>query len=284
MRTGQRYRFGEFELDLARECLVRRGAEVPLAPQPFALLRLLVERADELVTREEAAERIWGDRAVETEQGLNYCVRQIRLALGDSADSPAYVQTVPRRGYRFVAEVGMATPPAAETMSRPALLGLAAATLVGIVAGSWWMWTPTDAEAAHIFLEPARVDGLEAGEFIGDALLDRLRDDLAELPGVRIVDVPQSDFHGYQFVVRTRLGTDDAGVRIDLRLLEGREQEAVWSARATAAEADLLPLEHDLRHDLLANLRSMLDGTAIEGQQTIERARQLPDDHDHDDH
>ena len=98
-----RLRFGEFELDLEKGELRRRGRPVRLQPQPCKVLSVLASRPGELVTREELKHQIWnGTTFVDFEQGLNFCVRQIRLALDDDADSPKFIETVPRRGYRFI--------------------------------------------------------------------------------------------------------------------------------------------------------------------------------------
>ena len=278
MRPHERYRFGEFEIDFAKECLLRGDAEVALAPQPFALLRLLIERRDELVSRREAAEHLWGERHVETEQGLNYCVRQIRKALGESADSPDYIQTVPRRGYRFRAPVEAVPGPARHLAPRAAWLGLATLTLLAAVAGAWWIWsTPASAEA-QIVIESVQVTGIPTGRFVGEALLERLQDQLAELPGVTVVERPSTANPDHVFTVRAAVSDHPNGVQIDLRLLQGAGHDVVWSAVATAAPEDLGPLDQDLRHDLVTTLRSVLDGTAVEGEQTIERSRSLPDE------
>jgi TolB-like protein/DNA-binding winged helix-turn-helix (wHTH) protein/Tfp pilus assembly protein PilF len=99
--------FGPFELDAAAGELRRDGVPVRLQPQPFKVLAVLVERAGQLVTREELKKALWGEETyVDFERGLNFCINQVRVALGDSAESPVYVQTLPRRGYRFVAAVG----------------------------------------------------------------------------------------------------------------------------------------------------------------------------------
>jgi len=99
-------RFGAFELHLNAGELRRRGDVVKLPPQPFKVLEALVRRGGEVVTRDEIREQVWpGDTFVDFEQGLNFCIRQIREALGDNADSPQYTETLPRRGYRFVAPV-----------------------------------------------------------------------------------------------------------------------------------------------------------------------------------
>lgn len=98
-----RLRFGEFDLDLGKGDLRKKGRPVRLQPQPFKVLSALASRPGELVTREELKHEIWnGATFVDFEQGLNFCVRQIRLALDDDAESPKFIETVPRRGYRFV--------------------------------------------------------------------------------------------------------------------------------------------------------------------------------------
>lgn len=108
-------RFGAFDLDVRAGELRRDGAAVKLQPQPFRVLALLVARAGELVTREELKKALWGDETyVDFERGLNFCINQVRAALGDSADSPRFIQTLPRRGYRFVAPVGSGVRPGSE--------------------------------------------------------------------------------------------------------------------------------------------------------------------------
>jgi TolB-like protein/DNA-binding winged helix-turn-helix (wHTH) protein len=99
-------RFGEFELDLKEEVLKKQEMRVRLAAQPLKLLAFLASHAGELITREEIQTQLWREETfVDFEQGVNQCVRQIRFALGDDAEFPTYIETVPRRGYRFIAPV-----------------------------------------------------------------------------------------------------------------------------------------------------------------------------------
>ena len=103
-------RFGGFELDAAKAELRHKGDLVKIPPQPLKVLELLVGRSGEVVTRNEIREHVWcGDTFVDFEQGLNFCIRQIREALGDSADRPRFVETLPRRGYRFLMPVATVT-------------------------------------------------------------------------------------------------------------------------------------------------------------------------------
>ena len=102
-----RLRFGVFEVDLRAGELTKRGQRIRLQEQPFQVLAMLLERPGELVTREELREKIWGQTVVDFDHGLNKAVNKIREALGDSAENPRFVETVARRGYRFLAD---ATP------------------------------------------------------------------------------------------------------------------------------------------------------------------------------
>lgn len=105
------YRFGQFELDLAAGELRRNAGRVRLQPQPFKLLALLVRRAGALVGRDEIRSELWPDGTfVDFDQSVNFAVRQIRDVLGDSAERPVYIETVPRRGYRFIAPIESAGP------------------------------------------------------------------------------------------------------------------------------------------------------------------------------
>src|SRR6185436_10453172 len=99
-------RFGSFELDLDAEKLLKNGRSVRIQPQPFKLLCLLTSKPGTLITREEIQAALWKDETfVDFEQGVNFAIKQVREALGDRAESSVYIQTVPRRGYRFVAPV-----------------------------------------------------------------------------------------------------------------------------------------------------------------------------------
>jgi DNA-binding winged helix-turn-helix (wHTH) protein len=108
--TPSNIEFGEYELDLAAAQLRRLGRDLRLQPQPLKLLSLLVTRAGTIVTRDEIRRELWNDDTfVDFDQGMNFCVRQIREALRDDAERPMFVQTVPRRGYRFIAATSTPT-------------------------------------------------------------------------------------------------------------------------------------------------------------------------------
>jgi DNA-binding winged helix-turn-helix (wHTH) protein len=108
-------RFGPFELDLDSCELWKNGVRVKLQLQPFRVLGLLATHPGRLLTREEIQREVWPDGTfVDFEQALNFCIRQIRSALGDQANTPRFIETLPRRGYRFIAQVEAIGPSPAE--------------------------------------------------------------------------------------------------------------------------------------------------------------------------
>src|SRR5919206_3880640 len=100
-------RFESFELDVRSRELRKGKSRIRLQEQPFEILRLMLERPGDVVTREELARRLWPDGTfVDFEHSLNAAVKRLRAALGDDADNPRFVETLPRRGYRFIAALG----------------------------------------------------------------------------------------------------------------------------------------------------------------------------------
>ena len=125
--TYRLLRFGVFELNLDLEELRKNGTLLKLPPQPFKLLALLVSRSGQVVTRDEIQGQLWGnDTFIDFEQGVNKCIKQIRTALSDNPDNPLYLETIPRRGYRFLAPVRTKIVPAPPPQVREASSGLIA--------------------------------------------------------------------------------------------------------------------------------------------------------------
>ena len=153
VRADRLLRFGEFELDRDAGELRRNGTRVLLPEQPFRLLTVLLERPGTIATRDELRERLWGtDTFVDFEHGLNAAVKRLRDALGDSAEQPRYIETVPKRGYKFIATIDgvVGTPTAPEATAAPSGrrrwwlgAGIAVAVVVvGLVAAAFWRVRP----------------------------------------------------------------------------------------------------------------------------------------------
>lgn len=115
VETKQFYEFGEFCLDVTNQALLRDGINVSITKKMFETLNVLVENADRLVEKDELMQKIWHDRFVE-ESNLTFNIKMLRRALGDSASAPRFIETIPRRGYRFIADVRAGREkPASET-------------------------------------------------------------------------------------------------------------------------------------------------------------------------
>ena len=104
-------RFESFEVDLRAGELRKAGVRLKLTGQPFQVLAILLERPGEVVTRDELQKRLWPDTFVDVDHNLNTAINKIRDVLGDSAENPRFVETLPRRGYRFIGEVARPVEP-----------------------------------------------------------------------------------------------------------------------------------------------------------------------------
>src|SRR5271155_1012383 len=117
--NGSRYRFGPFELNTGEESLARNGTRVKVQDLPYRLLVMLLERPGEIVTREEVRQRLWPENTfVEFDNSLGVAIRKVRDSLDDDAEAPRYVETIPRRGYRFLAPVTVHEPDQATDIKR----------------------------------------------------------------------------------------------------------------------------------------------------------------------
>src|SRR5438093_9907737 len=141
-------RFGDFEADCLSGQLRHHGTRVRLPDQSFRMLLLLLERAGEVVTREELRRELWAeDTFVDFEAGMNSAVKRLRDALGDSADTPRFVETLPRRGYRFIAPVERAAWEPPLRIESVAVLPLE--NLIGDPAQDFFVGGMTDALIAR---------------------------------------------------------------------------------------------------------------------------------------
>jgi Tol biopolymer transport system component/DNA-binding winged helix-turn-helix (wHTH) protein len=168
--SAQIVRFGLFEADLKTGELRRDGSKVPLQGQPFQVCAILLSRSGELVTREELRKQVWPeDTFVDFDHALNTAITKIRLALGDEADNPRFVETLPRRGYRFIAPVVKPRSPEPapsapiarlQTVNAKAMWIFAGATLFALLSGiGIWRFARNRAQTA---LPPIEVVPLSA--------------------------------------------------------------------------------------------------------------------------
>jgi TolB-like protein/DNA-binding winged helix-turn-helix (wHTH) protein len=198
VRTARLYQFGEFTVDARTGELTRAGGRTPVRDQSLQLLLALLERPGELITREELTERLWpAGTYVDFDRGLNKVVNHLREALGDSADQPRFIETLPRKGYRFIAPVANAGENVETALTRrprgwlrlAALVagGLAITMAAGIGA---WKWTARRSSDPHISaLAVLPLENLSRDpdqQYFADGLTDALITDLAKTGGIRI--------------------------------------------------------------------------------------------------
>jgi TolB-like protein/DNA-binding winged helix-turn-helix (wHTH) protein/Flp pilus assembly protein TadD len=299
-REGSRRVFGVFAVDEDAGELLRHGTRVRLQDRPFQLLLALLERPGEVVTREELRERLWPDGTfVDFDHNLSSAVNKLRTALDDSAQHPRYIETVGRRGYRFLYPISItaaASGPLAPVSQTPwsrwllpgllslGLLGSAVAVLLAVGKGT----APPTADVAtvrSIAVLPLRNLSSDAEqEYFAEGLTDELIARLAAVEGLRVISrtstMRYKDSRKSLPVIARELSVDavlegsvlrvDGKVRITAQLIEGATDRHVWAKSYERDHRDILELQNDVARDIAESVRLKV-GPAI----TPARARPL---------
>ena len=196
--SRQQIRFGIFEVDLRAGELRKSGTKIRLEGQPFELLALLLERPGEVATRDEIRQRLWPSGTyVDYEHSINAAVKRLREVLDDSAESPRFVETLPRRGYRFIYPVQDEVVPPAPTRrgyrrGGAVLVLLAIAVLLGGVVQVAMRWSSrqTGTKVYAIAVLPVRNQTGDPGQdYLADAATDLLTGRLAQVQGLQVPSV-----------------------------------------------------------------------------------------------
>src|SRR5580698_5634696 len=263
--------FGIFQIDLKARELHKAGVKVKLQEQPFRVLALLVERAGQVVTREELRQRVWPtDAYVAFDQGLNNAIKKVRDALGDSADSPRFVETLARHGYRFVAPVGALPQRHSEPQVRSGLrshwkfafIGLASAFLLAALA--YWAWHRSNAGAPteKVILAVLPFDSLGHDpdqEFFSDGLTEEMIAQLGKLNPERLTVISRGSVAKYKdsrlsanqigselhadYLVQGSVRRESNRVRITVQLIQVRDQTDLWTESYDRELKDMLALQ-----------------------------------------
>lgn len=181
-------RFGAFEVDFEAGELRKHGLVLKLAPQPFQLLALLLERPGEVITREEIQKRLWSDDTiVDFDHSLGTAVNKLRAALGDSASHPRYIDTLPRRGYRFLAPAQEISRSTSDRRVRWRYAALAAAMLLVAVVAAYLAGRQGSPDVYSIAVLPLEnLSGDPDQEYFCDGMTDAL---ITELAAIGALDV-----------------------------------------------------------------------------------------------
>lgn len=263
-------RFGPFELDPETEELKRSSLVLRLPRQPFRVLLLLVRRAGEIVSRDEIHAAIWGDEIhVDFEHGINAAIRQIRFVLGDHADAPRYIRTLPRRGYSFIAAVervarpgesapepeALAPAPARRRFITPRIAAIAAAmaiAIAGLVA--WISQSRRSAKPAGrtVAVRPFHRLGPAIAGIDERSFAEELRATIGRLPRERVI-VIEPDANADVVIDGTIREVAD-GVRVIVSVVDAKTQTRIWSDAflrpARRKEGMAVEVAHQVMHEI----------------------------------
>jgi TolB-like protein/DNA-binding winged helix-turn-helix (wHTH) protein len=285
-------RFGVFELDRSSGELKKSGVVVKLQLQPAKVLALLASEPGRLFTRQEIQERLWPpDTHVDFEQGLNYCIKEIRAALGDRADKPAYVETLARRGYRFVApvETAQAAEPSpvteATTDNPPApafrvgwvRVAAAALVLVGMAVGGIVLARSTRSDGIVVAVLPYdNLTGDPDYDLFAHGLTEETQLQLRRLQPGPLAVIARTTTRGYaQRPHPIAELADDLGVdyvvegtvrrcfkrshlRVTARLVRTSDRHEVWSDRLEQPLDDVVEMQRALARGLATGAAAAL--------------------------
>jgi TolB-like protein/DNA-binding winged helix-turn-helix (wHTH) protein/Flp pilus assembly protein TadD len=277
--SRQTYRFGDFEFDPTSGELRKDGLKVRLQEQPFQILTLLLKRPGEVVTREEVRQALWpGDTFVDFDVGLNSAVKRLRDALSDSADSPRFVETLPRRGYRFIAplETPPGSPPATrEEPPRPALpprsrlrswggAAAAVAVVAGLIVTGTWPRLRGQLASAPIrslaVLPFENLTGNPEQDYFADGMTDAVITDLAQVRALRVISrtsvtqyklakkaLPRiAEELGVDAVVEGTVSRSGDHVRITAQLIQAATDRHLWAQSYERELRDVLSLQREV--------------------------------------
>jgi DNA-binding winged helix-turn-helix (wHTH) protein/TolB-like protein len=310
------YRFGLFQVDPEGGKLQRQGVPVRLQDQPLRVLFLLLERPGEIVTREELRRSLWPEGTfVEFEGSLNAALKRLRFALGDDADNPTFIETIPRRGYRFIAPVQCdsnadakvapsASAPQAQDMAKAThvespwkhwkwAIGALTLVLLGLVAWSAPRWKPRSAQEPRIVIAVLPFSNEGAGaefDYLRYAIPNDLATDLTYAHSVSVRPFASTRAMGSELdpqAVGTKLRVthvvtggflrENKKLRVNVELIDVARNQAIWREQITADGQELISLHDQLASQSVHGLLPAMhvDGAALDAIPSPKNERAL---------
>jgi TolB-like protein/DNA-binding winged helix-turn-helix (wHTH) protein len=289
--TASAFQFGVFELDLKAGELRKQGIKVKLQEQPFQVLATLLEHAGEVVTKDELQQQIWAaDTFVDFDHGLHSAITRLREALGDSSESPRFIETIPRRGYRFVAPlklIGSATESGvAEGKDR--LWTFGGSVLAGLLGGALllgavltlnlggarrWLWRESNPAIRSLAVLPLEnLSGDPAEDYFADGMTDALIADLSKISALRVISrtsamqykgtkkrLPQIARElNVDGVVEGSVMRSGNRVRITAQLLQAGTDQHLWAETYERDLGDVLKLQGEVAQTIAQQIRIQL--------------------------
>lgn len=279
-------RFGPFEVDRASGELRKQGVRIKVHDQSFQVLLALLEQPSQVVTRQELQGRLWpADTFVEFENGLNNAISRLREALGDSADAPRYIETLPRRGYRFVAPVshaavaGTVQPDVAASRAKsrrwPLAIGVAAA--LALLVSGYLGVRPRAETLDSVAVLPLTRATLSAGtnagdEYFADAMTEALITELSRIGALKVISQTSSSRYkdsgkplpqiarelGVKAVVEGSVSREGNQVRITVQLIEASTDKHLWADSYQREMRNILALQSEVAQAIAREVRVKL--------------------------
>lgn len=295
-------RFGVFEVDLQTRELRKQGMQIKLQEQPFQILAFLLEHPGEIVTREQLRQKLWpADTFVDVDNSVNAAINRLREALGDSAESPRFVETLPRRGYRFVApvtSVSTAERVVASEHASPALPGIAydasnlkarssrwktrvalglVVVLVGASVWAWQRWQgPSSLHITSVAVLPlTNLSGDPSQDYFADGMTDELTTDLARIGSLRVIsETSAMRYRGthktlqqiaqelnVDAIIEGSVARSGDQVRITAQLIDGKTDRHLWAENYSRSGGNALGLQRDVARAIANRIHLKLTPT-----------------------
>ncbi len=282
-------RFGDFVLDVAAYELRRNGRRVRLERQPMDLLILLVGRRGQLVSRSQIVDALWcKDVFVDVENGVNTAIRKLRQALRDAPDAPRFIETVPGKGYRFIAAVEIlpdteASPPPpaasepAATRRVSARLVLGALTLAALAGALLWVWKRPAESGAPVTIAVLPFDNLTGAaetDYLASGLTEDTIVSLGRIDPERVSVIGRTSMIAYRgttkslaqigrelgtdYLVESSLRAESSHLRITARLIRVRDQVQIWSDSFDSNTSSILGLQQEISSAIAEQVRTRL--------------------------
>jgi len=266
-------RFGAFEANLTSGELRKQGLLIRVPGQPFKILTFLLERSGEVVTREELRNTLWSETFVDFDHNLNSAIKKLREALGDSAENPRYIETVPRLGYRFIAPVSSA---AAATVMEPKpqadssirALAVAGAIVIALFLGwlAWHRFGPRPAQAPErvmlAVLPFQNLSGDPEQDYFADGLTEEMITQLGRLRPDRLGVIARTSVMTYkhsekrldqigrelsvQYVLEGSFRRTADRMRITAQLIRVKDQSHLWAEEYDRWPKDLIGVQSEV--------------------------------------
>jgi TolB-like protein/DNA-binding winged helix-turn-helix (wHTH) protein/Tfp pilus assembly protein PilF len=287
--------FADFSLDLQTAELRRNGTKTVLQDQPFQLLTTLLESPGELVTREELIKKLWPNGTfVDFDQSLNKAVGRLREVLGDSAEQPRFIETLPRRGYRFIGPVTETRPipPSRPThvpnvLHSPTQSGQGKHLLswywwvvvaIGVVCLGLYLWLYTAKNVSSIqsvaVLPLENLSGDPSQEYLSDGITDEITTALARLSGPKVISRTSTmQYKGTHksvpeiarelnvgAVVEGSLQRSGDQVRVRVQLIRGATDQHLWADEYDRNVSDVFGLESHIARDIAQHIQLQVSG------------------------